>query len=604
MNYKKESCAEFKVHRKNISRNNSSNKMIELWYLYLYNHKKGLFYFNIDESDNYNGYYCYDNFVEIYNMIKKNELCRHVISLSSEEYAIKKEEEAKNNYINIKEDIYYNSDIEPYVNDKKCFNFDLISSEYIYDRNIRNNKCFCSEQNKSFNSLLYLNNHLSYFYGNKMEYIENFLEDYNMKRFEDVCNRGILNNFKSDIYEIGIYEENVVSFKLLDCYNGHVIKTTYYMNDDLIFKEIQNLLNKMYPLKHIFNNDNVVKKYQKKVSENLKMEESLKFGIVLDFDYVRECFENTKKKCMTLLDFLIILDKILEIFRQNCVIMFLHVCIFNDNDTNKDINNYRKRYSYIYEELKDTLKLLEQKGIPVIIRINPFQSVSLLLSSNDFSNPFIQDVNDMYLNEQVDHIVLVTNNSNLISYCYNFDHRIIYSMKNNNVTSINNSIINKQIYIDTTNDISNEHHNDDDDHNNNNSSIIMFNKPVIVISSLNSLPLKNNKIHDDITLDNFCYMTYIIKTLYFRFQSRNILNMLKNNVNNITNLIINRIDQMNNTNRVIKNKINVLLLDDILNKILPRKENKNMSIHHLLQKTYSPLYYPIHYYIKEKCKYK
>ncbi|SPJ10407.1 gametocyte development protein 1 [Plasmodium sp. DRC-Itaito] len=600
MDYKKETSVKLKVKSNSSCRNSASSKMFEMWYLYLDNHKKGLFYLNMNESDNYDD--GSEDFVHIHKM-KNNELCRNVISLSSEEYAIKKEEEAKNNNnINVEEDIYYNSDVEPYVDDRKGSSVDLLSSPYIYDRNIKNSKCkcFCSEMNKSFNSLLYLDNHLSYFYGNKKEEMEIFLQDYNKKRFEDVCNRGLLNNFKSDIYEIGIYENNVVSFKLLECHNRHLIKTTYYMNDDLIFNEIHNLLNKMYPLKHIINNHHLVKKYQKIVPGNLKMEKALKFGIVLDFDYVRESFENNLKKTMTLLDFLIILDKICEIFRQNCVVMFLHVCIFNDNDTNNDIINHRKLYSYIYEDLKNTLNLLEQKGIPVVMRINPFQSFRLL-NHNDFSNPFIQDVNDMYKNEQVDHIILVTNDSDVISYCYNFDHTVIYCIKDKykNDTSVNS--INKDINVDTithsgiTNNISNHYKNN---------STIMFKKPVIVICSLNSLPLKNNKIHDDIILDDFCYMTYIIKTLYFRFQSRNIRNMLKSNFNNTTNFVINRIAQMNNTNRLIKNKINVLLLDDIIHKILPRKENKNMSIHHLLKKAYSPFYYPIHYYIKEKCTYK
>ncbi|KOB60478.1 cytoadherence-linked protein [Plasmodium falciparum HB3] len=599
MNYKKETCVKLKVKGNSRRRNSASRKMFESWYLYLDNHTKGLFYLNTNDSDT-NDAGCED-LVHIYKM-KKNELCRHVISLNSEEYAIKKEEEAKNNYINIEEDVYYNSDIEQYVDDRKGNSVDLLSSPYIYDRNINNSigKCFCFEMKKSFNSLMYLDNHLSYFYGNKKEEMGNFLQEYNKKRFEDVCNRGLLNNFKSDIYEIGIYEENIVSFKLLDCHNRHLIKNTYYMNADLIFNEIHNLLNKMYPLKHIMNNHHLVKKYQKKVPEHLKMEKALKFGIVLDFDYVRENFENNLKKTMTLLDFLIILDKIWEIFRQNCVIMFLHVCIFKDNDTNKDINNHRKRYSYMYEDLKNTLDLLKQKGIPVVMRINPFQSFRLF-NHNEFSNPFIQDVNDLYMNEQVDHIILVTNDSDVISYSYNFDHTIIYCIKDKykNVTNVPN--INSDINVDTithpetTNNISNHYKN----HN-----TIMFKKPVILICSLNNLPLKNNKIHDDIILDDFCYMTYIIKTLYFRFQSRSIRNMLKSNLNNTTNFVINRITQMNNTNRLLKNKINVLLLDDIIYKIRPRKENKNVSIHHLLQKAYSPFYYPIHYYIKEKCTYK
>ncbi|CRG96905.1 gametocyte development protein 1, putative [Plasmodium gallinaceum] len=452
-----------------------------------------------------------------------------------------------------------------HVKIKEIDNKESLISTYCYYReinNIRNKLVTNYNITKSYNLFLYLNMFAKYLNCSKKTSVDKFLRNFNKRRFNNSNNRGLFNNYKTDIYEIGIYEKNIFTFKLLKK-NKKIGNKIYYVSEELLNLEIDNFLAKFYPIKYIVKDNPLIKNYQRQINPNLSKEKPLTFGLVLDFDYIRECFEQNEERSMELLDFIVILDKISEVFRENCLIIYLHISIFSENGIFEGINIYRNTYEYLFEGLKSTTKLFEERNINLITRVHPLQSYRKIIIDSEMDNPMIKDVNKLFENKEIDNIFLITNDIDVISYCYKSRHKIKYKEKN------------KQ-----------------------NDYIISYKKPVIVLSFLNNLPIKNNKIHPYLKLDKFCYITFIIKSLYLRCQAKNIENIKMNSKEN-KNLIEKYITMYNIKNKKLKKKINVILLDDIIYKINFKNQNTIIKVSSLLKRTFLPFYYPIHYYIKE-----
>ncbi|CRG99569.1 gametocyte development protein 1, putative [Plasmodium relictum] len=556
----------FQIKKNSMQQKNEANK--KPWYLQL-DKNDVTYFFDLSEEEIISGGKRKKPIDNIKNKKFDKELKENSykkIAVVKKEHGSENEnEEKKKGFEENEENKKEKNNVKIKEIDNNNNNNESLISTYCYYReinSIKNNILTNSNISKSHNLFLYLNMFAKYLNCGKKTSVDKFLRNFNKKRFNNNNNKGLFNNYKTDIYEIGIYEKNIFTFKLLKK-NRKIGNKIYYLNEELLGLEIDSFLAKFYPIKYIVKDNPLIKNYQKQVHTNLSREKPLTFGLVIDFDYIRECFEQNEERSLELLDFIVILDKISEVFRENCSIIYLHISIFNENGISESINIYRNTYEYLFDGLKCTMKLFEERNINLITRVHPLHSYRKIITDSENDNPMIKDVNKLFENKEIDNILLITNEINVISYCYKIRHRIKYKEKN------------KQ-----------------------NDYAISYKKPVLVLSFLNNLPIKNNKIHPYLKLDKFCYLTFIIESIYLRCQAKNIEKIEMQNKENI-DLIEKYILKYNIKNRKLKKKINVILLDDIMYKINFKNQNTIIKVSSLLKRIFLPLYYPIHYYIKE-----
>ncbi|ANQ07245.1 Cytoadherence-linked protein [Plasmodium coatneyi] len=507
---------------------------------------------------------------------------------------------------------------------------------YVYRKESYEDPMRCTHYKMPFNLLLYLNTFLGELACNKKDAVARLLGAFNQKRFNNRNNKGVRNNFKGDLYRIVIHAGGIISFKLLTSRN-EVGKTIYYMNEELLQLESSNILGKNYPLKYIFYLNQKVRDFQRLViPQELRSDKPITCGILLDFDYMSYSFEMVKKRPMKLVDLMVMLDKICELLREKCTVIFVHYArrctpqgeANSTGAVNELILSHPRRapkntanahrghacrnersYGYLFDDLESTLELFEERNIKVVIRrsefteeaeatntatavptgvaagtmlsyrsFHPFHTSCLPQSSHPSDiahasekknkNTIVRAIAQLFENPYVDNILLLCNDVDVISYCYHARHKM--KCKNGEASM-------KKEYS------------------------FRFMKPVLIFSFLNNLPVKNGKIYPHLKLDRFCYMTFIIRTYLLRCQARNLQRVAVESHFNV-DLVEELIKKYNMENSTLKKRMNILLLDDLLYKMkrrTKRKAHAEVPLSDLLCRSFSPVYYPMQYYLQE-----
>ncbi|CAA9987632.1 gametocyte development protein 1, putative [Plasmodium knowlesi strain H] len=500
-------------------------------------------------------------------------------------------------------------------------------SNYVYRKGSFEDTMRCTQNKMPYNLLLYLNTFLGDLACNK-DTMARWLEEFNKKRFNNRNNKGMRNNFKADLYRVVIHDGGIISFKLITSRN-EIGKTTYYMNEELLHLEINNILEKYYPLKYIFYLNQKVRDFQKLVIPlELKSDKPITCGILLDFDYMGHSFEMIKKRPMKLVDLMVILDKICELLREKCTVIYVHyarrsipqgeansagaaneLILSHPRRAPKNTANayrghacrHERSYSYLFDDLQSTLELFEERNIKMVIRTSEFteevemtsSAADTMLSSRSFrpspptclpptSHPsaiadasqkkkkktIVKSIAQLFENPYVDNVLLLCNDIDVISYCYHVRHKVKY--KNGEVSM-------KKEYA------------------------FRFMKPVLIFCFLNNLPVKNGKIYPHLKLDRFCYMSFIIRTYLLRCQA-NKLQRLATEIHFNVDLVQELIKKYNMENSTLKKTMNILLLDDLLYKMkgkTKKKAHAEIPLSELMRRSFSAVYYPMQYYLQD-----
>ncbi|CRG99235.1 cytoadherence linked protein, putative [Plasmodium relictum] len=394
-----------------------------------------------------------------------------------------------------------------------------------------------------------------------LKYMNNFI----FKRLRGIEKSSLFECFIDGLLKISLFENNTFVLKI---YNKKEKESNYfYFDHKFLLSNIGLILKQNFLMEsslqqyNIENNINTSRKFLRDIP--------LSCGLVVDFDYFKECFEQRGHHDMKLIDILEILDGTTYFLNMEHKYVSLHASMFGSNIDTDYKEDYHRKYYYLFDKVEETKNFFTQNGIKLNIH---FYEISLYHNKHyktmGMTEGLICDIQNMLQNEEIDNIFLFSGDKDVINYCYNsIYHRISHKINDT-----------QEIYSFEENYISS-------------SPKIIFSKPIIIFLFFNNLPLEFTKSENIIKIDFFCYMSFVLKSLFFRYQRRKLKEF--QNDNDVNEDFINKkIDHFNEKIDEIKEPLYTILVDEFIMrfKLLNFREEK-IDISQIFCSYFSSNYY-------------